>query len=430
MNKKLKILIIGSGGREHAIGWKILQSTRCGELYFAPGNAGTREVGINVPIKATDIQGLIDYVKNESIDLTLAIPDDPLALGIVDEFNKEGLRIFGPTKQAAQLESSKAYAKNFMSKYNLPTAFFETFTDFNKAEAYVRSHVLPVVIKVSGLALGKGVFICEKLEDALFTLENILVKKKFGEAGREVVVEEFLVGTEISTHAFSDGKTFSMFPASQDHKRIGENDTGPNTGGMGTICPLPFVSNEILLNIKDTIISATLSSMNKDDNRFSGVIYPGLMLTNSGPKILEYNARFGDPETQTYMRLLNTDLLDIIDACIDGNLDKIEIDWFKKIFACTIIIASKGYPEAYEKGNIIDGIKMAEKDENVVIFHSGTIMKDGNLVTNGGRVLCVSATGESLEKALETAYKAVEKISFNGMQYRKDIGKKALALLA
>ena len=424
-NKKLKILIIGSGGREHAIGWKIAQSPRCEDVYFAPGNAGTKDIGINVPIKAMDIRSLINYVKEEKIDLTLAIPEDPQALGIVDAFKVEGLRIFGSTSSAAQLESSKSFAKSFMEKHKLPTANFKIFTDYKEAEIYVRNHPLPVVIKVSGLALGKGVFICEKLDDALFNLQNILIKKKFGEAGREVIIEEFLTGPEISTHAFSDGKNYSMFPPSQDHKRIGDNDTGANTGGMGTIAPLPFVSDELMKNIETNIIAPTLSAMTADGNTFRGLIYPGLMLTTTGPKILEYNARFGDPETQTYMRLLDTDLLDIVDACIDGKLDQIKIDW-KKLFACTIVLASDGYPGSYEVGKIIDGIKNVEENQNVKVFHAGTTMKDGNLVTNGGRVLGISATGNTLEEATNTAYDAIKHISFHGMKYRKDIGQKAL----
>ena len=434
-NKNLKILIIGSGGREHAIGWKIKQSPRAGDLFFAPGNGGTASLGTNVDIKATDILKLIEFVKNEKIDLTLAIPDDPLALGIVDEFNKEGLRIFGPTKAAAQLESSKAFAKRFMQKHNLPTAKFATFTDFNKADEYLKSQPLPIVVKVSGLALGKGVFICETYEDAHGALESILLKKTFGEAGNEVVIEEFLEGPEISTHAFTDGKSYSIFPTAQDHKRIGEGDTGPNTGGMGTIAPLPFVNDEFLKNIENMIIAPTLSGMNEDGNSFEGVIYPGLMLTKDGPKILEYNARFGDPETQTYVRLLETDLLDIIEACIDGTLSQIKINW-KNLFACTIVLASGGYPENYEKEKIISGINEAEKIEGIVVFQAGTKYdvedpehsRRKNLVTNGGRVLGVSATGNTLEEALQKAYQAVDKISFEGIYYRKDIGKKALSI--
>jgi len=426
MVKKQKILIIGGGGREHAIGWKIKQSPRCSELYFAPGNGGTSSLGINVDIKATDIKGLLDFVKKEQIDVTLAIPDDPLALGIVDEFKKGNLRIFGPTQSAAQLESSKAFSKNFMRKHGLPTAKFDVFNDYKRAEGYIRNHSFPIVVKVSGLALGKGVFICQNIEEAKNALDNILNKKTFGVAGNEVVIEEFLIGPEISTHAFSDGKNYSIFPTSQDHKRIGENDTGPNTGGMGTVAPLPIVSGELMKEIEETIIAPTLAMMNEDGNSFSGVIYPGLMLTSTGPKILEYNARFGDPETQTYMRLLETDLLDIVDACIDGKLDEIKIYW-KKLSACTIVLASGGYPESYEKGEIISGIENASGDENIVIFHAGTKYdSERNLITNGGRVLGVSATGTTLEEALANAYKAVAKISFEKMYYRKDIGKKVI----
>lgn len=427
-NNKQKILIIGGGGREHAIGWKIKQSKNCGELYFAPGNGGTLSLGMNVDIKATDIKALVDFVKREKIDLTLAIPDDPLALGIVDEFQKEGLRIFGPSKKAAQIESSKAFSKNFMEKYNLPTAKFKVFDDYNLAKKYLENHPLPVVVKVSGLALGKGVFICNTKDETNEVIENILIKKTFGEAGNEIVIEEFMTGPEISTHAFTDGNNYSIFPTSQDHKRIGENDEGPNTGGMGTISPLPFVNEELLEKIKNEIIIPTIKDMNTDENKFTGVIYPGLMLTKDGPKILEYNARFGDPETQTYMRLLDTDLLDIVDACIDGTLDKIQIKW-KDLSACTIVLTSGGYPENYEKGKVISGIIEAEQMKNIIVFHAGTKYDENkNLVTNGGRVLGVTAIGNDLEEALRNAYKAVEKISFDGMYYRKDIGKKVLAM--
>ncbi|MEI8270210.1 MAG: phosphoribosylamine--glycine ligase [bacterium] len=436
MENKQKILIIGGGGREHAIGWKIAQSPRCGELFFASGNGGTASLGTNLDIKGTEIEKLIDFVKKEKIDLTLAIPDDPLALGIVDEFQKENLRIFGPTKKAAQLESSKAYSKNFMARNKLPTAKFETFTEINEALAYLEKQSLPIVIKASGLALGKGVIIAQTFDEAKEALENILVKKVFGEAGNEVVIEEFLTGPEISIHAFSDGKTFSMFPTSQDHKRVGEGDAGPNTGGMGTIAPLPFINDEIFNNIKEEIVSKTLDAMNKENNPFIGVIYPGLMLTSDGPKILEYNVRFGDPETETYMRLLETDLLDIVDACIDQKLSELEIKW-KNISACTVILASGGYPGNYEKGKIISGINEADpsnssglkKTNNVVVFHAGTKYDEsGNLITNGGRVLGISAIGENLEEALATVYEAVSTISFEGMQYRKDIGRKTLLI--
>jgi len=427
-NLKQKILIIGGGGREHAIGWKIAQSERAGQIYFAPGNAGTAEIGINVDIKATDIEGLLNFTKTEKIDLTLAIPDDPLALGIVDLFRNEGLRIFGPTKGAAQLESSKAFAKNFMEQSGLPTANFQVFSEYDKAEKYLKVQKLPIVVKVSGLALGKGVFICKTYEEALEAMENILVKKSFGASGAEIVIEEFMTGPEISTHAFSDGEHFSFFPIAQDHKRVGEGDIGGNTGGMGTIAPIPFVNDILIDEIKENIVAKTMTNMAKNGNTFEGVLYPGLMLTEDGPKILEYNARFGDPETQTYMRLLETDLLDIIDACIDKTLDKLEIKW-STLSACTIVLASGGYPNEYEKGKEISGIKEAEENKNIKVFHAGTIIKDSKLVTNGGRVLGISATGKDLQEALHQAYEAISKISFEGMQYRKDIGAKTLALL-
>ena len=428
MLNKQKILIIGSGGREHAVGWKIKQSGRCGEIFFAPGNAGTLSLGMNVDIKATDIEGLLSFAKKEHIDLTLALPDDPLALGVVNLFRENGLRIFGPTKEAAMLESSKAFAKNFMRNYRLPTAKFKTFTDFTDAKSYVDRQSLPIVIKASGIALGKGVIIAQNMKEAHKALEDILVKKIFGDAGNEVVIEEFMTGPEVSTHAFSDGITYKLFPISQDHKRVGEGDTGPNTGGMGTITPLPFINEELIQTINTEIVAPTFEAMRAEDTAFEGVLYPGLMLTPSGPKILEYNARFGDPETQIYMRLLETDLLDIIDACIDKKLSDIEIKWKKKA-CCNIVIASGGYPNAYEKGKVISGIEEAELNHDIIVFHAGTAMKENILVTNGGRVLGVSAVADTLEKALKLAYDAVPKISFEGMQYRKDIGQKAQKLL-
>lgn len=428
MDKKLKILIIGSGGREHAIGWKVAQSPRAGKIFFAPGNAGTVKIGTNIDIKATDIKRLLDFAKKENIDLTLALPDDPLALGIVDEFQKTGLKIFGPAKAAAKIEWSKAFSKDFMRRHNLPTAKFETFTDFEKAKEYISKQSLPIVIKASGLALGKGVVIAQTQKEAEEALENMLVNKTFGEAGQEVVIEEFLIGGEVSIHALSDGKNYKIFPASQDHKKAGENDTGLNTGGMGTIAPPPFITDKLMTEIEKNIVTPTIKGMEEDKNLFTGLLYPGLILTNDGPKILEYNARFGDPETQSYMRILDTDILNIFNACIDKNLNNIEVKW-KDSFSCTIVLASKGYPSNYEKGEIISGVEEAEKNKDIVVFHAGTkINEKGELVTNGGRVLGVSAIGKTLEEALEKAYKAVEKISFEGMQYRKDIGKKALSL--
>ena len=425
--EKLKILIIGSGGREHAIGWKVAQSARAGALFFTPGNAGTATLGTNVDIAATDIPALLDFAKKEHIDLTLALPDDPLALGIVDTFRAAGLRIFGPTKTAAQLESSKAFAKDFMARNHLPTAEFKVFTDYDAAKNYVIEKGAPIVVKASGLALGKGVVVAMQLEEALEALETIFIKKAFGDAGKTVVIEAYMTGPEISTHAFSDGTHIAVFPTAQDHKRVGEGDTGPNTGGMGTIAPLPFVTDTLFKNITDTIIATTVHAMELEKNPFEGVLYPGLMLTAAGPKILEYNARFGDPETQSYMRLLDTDILDIFEACIDKTLATVQIKW-KNLFACTIVLASGGYPGNYEKGKIISGITEAEALDGVVVFHAGTKRDGENIITNGGRVLGVSATGETLEQALQKAYTAITKISFAAMQYRTDIGKNALQL--
>jgi len=431
-NKKHeKILIIGAGGgREHAVGWKIAQSERCGKLFFARGNAGTAELGENLDLKETDLPALLNFAKTEKIDLTLALSDDPLALGIVDLFQKEGLRIWGPSKAAAKLEWSKAYAKEFMKQHHLPTATFETFTDFNKAKEYIEARALPIVIKASGLALGKGVVIAQTKEEALATLESFMVKKVFGPAGEEIVIEEYLKGPEVSIHAFSDGKNYAMFPPAQDHKRIGENDTGPNTGGMGSVAPVSSLPGSLLRKIENEVVAPTFSAMSSEGNPFSGVLFPGLMLTEHGhvPKILEFNARLGDPETQTYMRILETDLLDIIDACIDGTLEKLEVKW-KDRFACTVVLASGGYPGEHEKGKVITGVKEADKHNHVVIFHAGTRMEEGQLVTNGGRVLGVSATGHTLEEALSIAYEAIGRIHFEGMQYRRDIGKKVLIML-
>ncbi len=427
-NSKQKILIIGSGGREHAIGWKVAQSDRAGQLYFAPGNAGTAELGLNIDIKATDIPELVEFVKKEKIDLTLALPDDPLALGIVDAFQAEKLRIWGPTKAASELEWSKAYAKDFMERHNIPTARYKVFRDFEEAKAYVENGPVPVVVKASGLALGKGVTVAQTVEEAIDALHKILVVKIFGNSGNEVVVEEYLKGVEISIHAISDGKSFKIFPSSQDHKRIYSGNVGPNTGGMGTIAPLPFVDDAMMDRIKKEIIEPTIQGMSEEGRPFLGCLYPGIMLTAEGPKVFEFNSRFGDPETQTYMRLLETDFLDIVDASIDGKIYELQINWKRNMYACNIVIASGGYPGEYEKGKVISGIKDAELFPNVVVFYAGVTKKDGTYFTNGGRVIGVSAIGNSLKEALYTAYSAVPEISFDGAQYRRDIGKSALEL--
>lgn len=423
LKEKNKILIVGSGGREHAVGWKISQSTQVEKIFFAPGNAGTAQLGENIDIKATDIKALSKFARDNHIDLTLALPDDPLALGIVDEFQGYNLNIWGPTKAASELEWSKAYAKDFMKRHNIPTATYKVFNDFIEAKEYIEKGKLPVVIKASGLALGKGVTVAHSIKDAVNALEDVLLNKIFGDAGNEVVIEEFLEGVEISIHAISDGTSLKMFPSSQDHKRVGDGDVGPNTGGMGVIAPLPFIDDTMMKRIEREIIAPTIQGMAKEGRPFVGILYPGIMITKEGPKVFEFNSRFGDPETQTYMRLLKTDLLYLIEASLLGTLKDFTMSWSTDS-ACNIALASGGYPSEYEKGKAISGIEKVNRKNEVVIFHAGTKMSDGELVTNGGRVLGVSATGRNLTEALNKAYEAISQISFKGMQYRKDIGKR------
>ncbi len=428
MSKKLKILIIGAGGgREHAIGWKLKSEERVGQIYFAPGNAGTPEIGINVSISSTDIPKLMEFMRKEKIDLALAISDDPLALGVVDAFQAEKLRIWGPSKAAAELEWSKAYAKDFMKRHHIPTARYGVFHDLKNAEFHLTKGRFPIVIKASGLALGKGVTICQTKEDAMDLLHKIFVDKIFGAAGNEVVIEEFLEGVEISIHAISDGINWKIFPASQDHKRVYEGNTGPNTGGMGAIAPLPFINDELMARIEKEIIAPTIQGMREEGREFRGILYPGIMLTKDGPQVFEFNARFGDPETQTYMRLLNSSLLEMLEASIDRKVGELNIEW-KNLSSASIALASGGYPEQYEKGKVITGIQGAEMQPDTIVFHSGTAIKENRLLTNGGRVLWVTCTGIDLKDALYKTYKAIEKITFEGMHYRKDIGKIALEL--
>ncbi len=420
---KHNILIIGSGGREHALAWKIAQSPRLGNLYVAPGNAGTGELGENVPIAVDNLEGLAAFARAHDVYTTIVGPDDPLALGIVDHFQSKGLRIWGPTCAAARVESSKSFAKELMREARIPTAEFETFTDVAKARAYVDAHGAPIVIKASGLALGKGVSVCESVAEAYEALDAAMVKKIFGEAGAEVVIEECLRGREISIHAFSDGNTAHMFPTAQDHKQAYDGDRGPNTGGMGTIAPVPWVDTDLVDLAKCDVVLPALGGLSKQGTPFVGCLYPGLMLTDAGPRVLEFNARLGDPETQSYMRLLETDLLPIIDASIDGTLDTCDIVWSSQ-YACTIVLASGGYPGAYQKGVPIEGIEAAQKVPGVVVFYAGVARADDVLVTAGGRVLGVSAVGSTLDEALAHAYSAVELISFEGMQFRRDIGRR------
>ncbi len=419
------ILLIGSGGREHALAWKLAQSEKINKIYVAPGNAGTAQLAKtqNVPgISILDFEGLIKFAKEHRIYMTVVGPDDPLALGIVDNFQSAGLRIWGPTRAAAELEASKAFSKQLMQEAKIPTAEFRIFksTEHQAAMAYIDEMGAPIVVKASGLALGKGAIVCNTVTEAKSAVEEIAIKKTFGAAGDELVIEEFLDGPEISIHAFSDGKTYKMFPSAQDHKAIGEGNTGPNTGGMGTIAPLTWVDAKLMQEIETKVVKPTIDAMLARGKAFKGLLYPGLKLSSKGIKVLEYNARFGDPETQTYMRLLKTDLLDILDACIDGTLDKLNIEWHNAS-ACTVVLASAGYPGAYEKGKVIEALDQV--DAEVVVFHAGTQYNGVKLATNGGRVLGISALGASLEEALNKAYKAAEQIQFEGKTFRKDIGR-------
>lgn len=422
MNKN--VLIIGSGGREHALAWKLAQSPRIGKLFVAPGNGGTRQVAENVGIDATDIDALVQFATSNEIGLTIVGPDDPLALGVVDAFQKRGLRIFGPTRAAAEIESSKAFAKNLMSEAGIPTATFQIFSEYDKALAYIRERGAPIVVKASGLALGKGVYVCKTLVQAEAALAKIILENVHKDAGKEVVIEEFLDGQEISIHAFCDGKTHVLLPPVQDHKPIRDNDEGRNTGGMGTIAPVSWVSADVMQNVDEHIVRPTLQALRKRGRQFSGLLYPGLKMTTSGPKVLEFNARFGDPETQSYIRLLKTDLLDILEACVDGTLAELVIEWHSGFAAC-VVIASGGYPDRYKKGLPLRGVAEAECVPDVVVFHAGTTF-DGELKTSGGRVLGVTAIGNTLRDALERTYEAAKLIEFEDKQYRSDIGAKAL----
>ncbi|HEY4525576.1 MAG TPA: phosphoribosylamine--glycine ligase [Candidatus Paceibacterota bacterium] len=423
---KNKVLLIGSGGREHALAWKLAQSPNLEKLFIAPGNAGTQEVGENVPIAATDLDRLVEFAKENQIDFVIVAPDDPIAMGLVDRLEAISIPAFGPHQAAAEIESSKVLAKQFMQKYDIPTAEFQVFKEFEPALTYVREKGAPIVIKASGLALGKGAFVCHTLAEAETNLRQIMVDKTLGPAGDQVVVEEFLDGPEISIHVLSDGKTYKMFPTAQDHKTIFENDQGPMTGGIGMIAPVPqFESPEFLERIEREIVQPTLEGLKTEDRTFQGLLYPGLKMTSKGPKVLEFNARFGDPEPQSYLRLLKSDLLEVLYACATGHLDKVNLEWSSGYAAC-IVLVSSGYPGKYEKGKKITGIAEAESLPDVKVFHAGTKIENNELVTNGGRVLGVTATGADLKEALDKAYAAVLKIKFEGMQYRKDIGAKSL----
>lgn len=420
----MDVLLIGGGGREHAIAWKLRQSPHLGKLFIVPGNAGTLGLGENVAIAATDIPALVEFARKNQVGLTIVGPDDPLALGIVDEFQKRKLRILGPTKAAAQIEASKAFAKELMREANIPTAAYATFHDHTPALAYVRAQGAPIVVKASGLTLGKGVVVCKTIEEAEAALEDMMIKKTLGDAGNEVVIEEYLEGQEISIHALCDGIDFRMFPSAQDHKRALDGDLGKNTGGMGTIAPVPWVTPEMMYDIERRIVKPALEAIAYKAGLFTGVLFPGIIMTEGGPKVLEFNARFGDPETQVYMRLLKTDLLEVLSAAVDKRLGEIQLEWEPQ-HAANIVLASGGYPDAYEKGFEIMGLDNASRMPEAVVFHAGTALKDDKVLTNGGRVLGVSAIGSPLKRALDRAYQAADAIQFECKHMRRDIGAKS-----
>lgn len=420
----MKILVIGGGGREHALVWKISQSKKVEKIYCAPGNVGIAKIAECIQISVSDIKGLVKFAKNEKINLTIVGPEAPLINGIVDEFKSAGLCIFGPSKNAAQLEGNKALAKHFMAKYNIPTAKYAAFSDFNEAAEYIRGKGSPLVVKVSGLAAGKGVMVCKHTADALEALNRIFIDKEFGDAGNQVVIEEFLEGEEVSVLAFTDGKTILPMIASQDHKRAFDGDKGPNTGGMGAYAPAPLYTDEIAQKVLNEILKPTVEGLNIHGWEYKGVIYVGLMLAPNGPKVLEYNVRFGDPETQPLMMLLNSDVVEIMEAVIDERLNQTNILWKQGASVC-VVMASKGYPGKYEKGYAITGIDGAE-GEDIAVFHAGTKLYNGQIVTNGGRVLGITALGDNLKNAVNRAYDAVNKIHFENAFFRKDIAHKVL----
>jgi len=417
----MKVLIIGSGGREHALAWKLAQSPRVEKIFCAPGNAGTAQIGENVPLAAEDIAGLVAFARAQGIGLTVVGPDDALAAGIVDAFEREGLRIFGPTAAAARLESSKIFAKDFMRRHGIPTAGSREFTDSAEAHAWCRAAKYPLVIKADGLALGKGVVIAETPAAAAEAVHRAMELGVFGEAGRRVVIEEFLRGVECSIHALVDGTGYCLFPDAKDHKRAFDGDTGPNTGGMGTISPSGTLDGPLLEWVKTGVLDRFVAGIQADGLPFRGMLFPGLMITADGPKVLEFNCRFGDPETQVLVRRLQSDLLDLLEACVDGTLDRQQPVWDKRAAVC-VVLASGGYPGSYEKGKPITGLAGAGALENVVVFHAGTKSEGDRILTNGGRVLGVTALAADTARARELAYGAADGIGFDQMQRREDIG--------
>lgn len=417
----MKVLVVGGGGREHTIVWKISQSPKVDKIYCAPGNGGIASLAECVSISATDIDGIVKFAKEKAVDLVMVAPDDPLVLGMVDALEKEGIRAFGPRANAAIIEGSKVFSKELMKKYNIPTAGYEVFTDSNAAIEFVKKGTFPTVIKAEGLALGKGVIIAQNEEEAVSGIKEIMEDKKFGESGNRIVIEEFLTGPEVSVLAFTDGKTVKPMVSAQDHKRAYDNDEGLNTGGMGTFSPSRLYDAAKAEECMENIFLPTIKAMSAEGRPFKGVLYFGLMMTQKGVKVIEYNCRFGDPETQVVLPRLKTDLVEIMEAVIDERLGEIEIEWADNAAVC-VVMASGGYPSSYKKGYEISGIDAVDALDDMIVFHAGTALSDGKLVTNGGRVLGVTAVGENLDAAIKRAYEGVDKISFTDEFHRSDIG--------
>jgi phosphoribosylamine--glycine ligase len=423
----LNILVIGSGGREHTIVWKLAKSPLVKKIYCAPGNAGITKQAECLEVKVDDFAGLLEIAHSKEIDCTIVGPEAPLSSGIVDLFEEKGYPIFGPMREAAEIESSKVFAKQMMNRYGIPTAYSEVFDDYEKAMAYLKTQSFPLVIKADGLAAGKGVIITSNISDAEQALTHIMIEKKFGESGRRVLLEEFLSGEEVSMLVFSDGRHILPMVESQDHKKIGDNDEGLNTGGMGAYSPVQFFSEKEREFVLSRIFQPVISGMEREGRLFKGVLYAGLIITEQGPKVLEFNARFGDPETQVILPGLKTDLMEIIQATIDGKLDKIELNWERQSTVC-VVMASQGYPGEYQQDKKITGLEELKRRKDIMVFHSGTRKKNGQIVSAGGRVLGVTAWADTLKEAIDKAYQGVEKIHFENNYYRKDIGKKGLYL--
>jgi len=423
-SSRMKVLVVGGGGREHALVWKIAQSPMVEKIYCAPGNGGIAALAECVPIKATDIDGMVSFAREKKIDLVVVAPDDPLAAGMVDALEEAGIRAFGPVKKAAIIESSKAFSKNLMKKYGIPTASFEVFDNYDDAVEYLKKADYPAVIKADGLALGKGVIIANDFNEAEKAVRDMMADKVFGSAGDRIIIEEFLTGPEVSILAFTDGRTIVPMVSSQDHKRAFDNDKGPNTGGMGAFSPSLFYTEDVGSYCMDNIFRPTIEAMNRENRTFKGVLYFGLILTANGPKVLEYNARFGDPETQVVLPRLKNDIIEIFNAVIDEKLDSVKIEWEDNAAVC-VILASGGYPVKYRTGFEITGLEDVEKDKSVLIFHAGTRVENGRYYTQGGRVLGVTAISNTMDSARMKAYNAIAKLNFSGMHYRSDIGIKA-----